>query len=42
MADAKPDPGNSQREEWVGEPVDDSELIERALRGEFDDGDDDE
>lgn len=41
MAEPNPDPGNSPPEEWKGGPVDDSELLQRALDGEFDsDGDD--
>lgn len=42
MGEPKPDPGNAGPDQWSGEPVDDAELIERALAGEFDDGDDDE
>ncbi len=36
MQEPEPDPGNSGPDKWAGEPVDDSEVLERALRGEYD------
>lgn len=38
----RPDPGNSSPYAWVGDPIDDSEDMNKALSGEYDEESDDE